>query len=73
MTSTIDTIDSIIWEDDSIEWSDQLEGLMRYICTDTLIGWYVDEVYVRDFNEMALIIGEEKAKLIEDYYYSHCR
>jgi hypothetical protein len=68
----INAVDTIIWNDDTIELTPQLEALMKYVAMDTLVAWYVEELYESDFEEMALNIGKDNAKTIEDYYDLHC-
>lgn len=45
--------------------SKDLDSLMWYLDTDTLVAWFVDEGYV-DY------LQDEEAKFINEYYEKHC-
>ncbi len=42
-----------------------LNSLMRYLDTDTLVAWFVDECYVDE-------LPDEEAKVVKEHYNKHC-
>lgn len=43
-----------------------LHSLMRYLDTDTLVAWFVDEGYADN-------VDEDEQELLQEYYEAHCR
>ncbi len=46
--------------------SSDLESLMGYLDTDTLVGWFVDEGYVED------LYDKNDEEVIMNHYGLHC-